>query len=388
MPADETLLPWFEALSTTVEGAALIDVHTHIGLNDPDGFRGTAEDLVAALELPNARGVVFPMHEPGGYRGANDAVLAAAEAHSGRLIPFCRVDPGDAAPAEVERSLAAGARGVKLHPRAEGFALSHPEVARVVALCHERRAPLMVHAGRGIPALGRDALALSERFPSAPIILAHAGISDLSWLWRHAAGSPSLFYDTSWWNPTDLLALFALVPPGQILNGSDAPYGTPLLGAVLTLRCALQVGLTDDQVAGVMGAQAQRLLSWEPPLDLGPAAGAERLSTDVLLDRVYAFLAVAMGMLLRDTPADEQLALARLACDVGEDAPQAPACRSILALLDLRDRLAREHDSGGWVGTHQVTTALAVAKTPDVALPPPGAGLEVDERLPESDPSW
>jgi predicted TIM-barrel fold metal-dependent hydrolase len=37
---------------------------------------------------------------------------------------------------------------------------------------------------------------------------------------------PNLFFDTAWMVPADLLALFALVPPGRILYGSDAPYMT------------------------------------------------------------------------------------------------------------------------------------------------------------------
>jgi predicted TIM-barrel fold metal-dependent hydrolase len=57
-----------------------------------------------------------------------------------------------------------------------------------------------------------------------PIILAHAGISDLSWLSRVVPDQPNLFFDTAWIVPADLLALFALVPLGRILYGSDAPY--------------------------------------------------------------------------------------------------------------------------------------------------------------------
>lgn len=34
---------------------------------------------------------------------------------------------------------------------------------------------------------------------------------------------PNLLFDTAWWNPADLLALFAQVPPGQILFGGGNP---------------------------------------------------------------------------------------------------------------------------------------------------------------------
>ncbi len=85
-----------------------------------------------------------------------------------------------------------------------------------------------------------------------------------------------------------------------------------------------------------------------------------------------------------DEPADEPLALARLACEVGEDAPQAPVCRSVLALLDIRDRLAEPDPSRGWVGVHHVATALVVAKTPDVAASEAPVAVDVGERVPEA----
>ena len=115
------------------------------------------------------------------------------------------------------------------------------------ALADERRLPVLVHAGRGIPALGRHAVEATGRHPGMRLILAHAGISDLAWIWREAPDHPNLFFDTSWWSPADLQALLALVPPGQILMASDAPYGSPAWAAVMTTRNALQVGLDAEQ---------------------------------------------------------------------------------------------------------------------------------------------
>ena len=69
-------------------------------------------------------------------------------------MPFCRLNPNDAPVPEAERCLGRGAQGIKLHPRAEAFTLDHPEVRKIVALAHERRLPVLIHAGRGIPALG------------------------------------------------------------------------------------------------------------------------------------------------------------------------------------------------------------------------------------------
>ena len=176
------------------------------------------------------------------------------------------------------------------------------------------------------------------------LILAHAGISDLAWIWRETPDHPNLFFDTSWWSPSDVQALFALVPPGQILMASDAPYGSPTWATVMSARNALQVGLDAEQTRGVLGGQALRLVNGEEPLDLGPAPGVEGLSRDPLLDRVYSFLMSALGQMFQGVEPTETLALVRLACDVGDDAPQAPVCRWVLELLDQRERYSPEGD--------------------------------------------
>src|SRR5215218_6656796 len=132
----------------------------------------------------DAHAVLFAMHEPAGYREANDVAVAAAADRPDKLVAFCRVSPHDDALAEARRALDAGAAGVKLHPRAEQFGMDEPVVGELVELAHERRLPMLIHAGRGIPALGQNTVRLAERYSGATLILAHAAISDLAWLWR------------------------------------------------------------------------------------------------------------------------------------------------------------------------------------------------------------
>ena len=383
MFADTLTLQWVSDLREEVPDLAIRDVHTHIGSNDPDEFRCSPEELIERLDLIDGRAAVFPMHEPDGYPPANDMVLAAARDSGGRLAMFCRLDPEEAPLAEAERCLEAGAVGIKLHPRAEQFTLDHPALRDVFALAHERRLPVIVHAGRGIPALGRHAVDLCAEFPGARVILAHAGICDLAWVWRPAQELSNLYFDTSWWSASDLLALFTLVPPGQILCGSDAPYATPAFGAAMDLRYALQAGLSADQIRGVLGGQLERLLAHEEPLDLGPAVGPASLSTDPLLDRVHTFLVSAIGQTLRGVEPEEVLQLAALACEVGDDAPQAPVCRAILSVLEFRDDyepLAGERPPRFAKGLQFVVMAAALARTPDVRLPPDPVPADVGER--------
>jgi hypothetical protein len=299
-------------------------------------------------------------------------VLAAARESDGLLVPFCRVNPHDDALREAERCVEAGARGIKLHPRAEQFTLDHPAVKQLAGLAHERRLPILIHAGRGIPALGLHAVQLAGEFEDARLILAHAGICDLSWIWRAAPDHPNLLFDTAWWMPADLVALFSLVPPGQILFASDAPYGQTLMSATFQLRWAVQAGFSDEQFRSVASEQALRLAAGEPLEPQGPAIGEGERREHLLLDRLAEFLLLGTIATMRGTAeaGAEMLALARLACDVPEDIDDAPVFAAIRGLLDAHDQL-RAADPNDRRRIGPLILAATVARTPDVPVPAP-----------------
>jgi hypothetical protein len=375
-PGKVLVTQWLDPLLAELPGLSFFDAHTHIGSNDPDGARCTAEQLLALLATVDARAVVFPMREPDGYPEANDRVVSEAAVSEGQLVPFCRLDPHEDPVGEASRCVEQGARGIKLHPREEAFALDAAPVRQIFAFAHERSLPVLIHAGRGIPALGRHSLDLAAEFPDARVILAHAVVSDVSWIWGHLADHPNVFIDTSWWNPVDLVTLFAYVPPGRILFASDAPYGMPVMNAILTLRCALQVGLSAEQITAVMGDQLDRLLAGEEPIDTGPAPGPPDIATDLILDRVFAYLIVGLGRLIAGAPGDEMVALARLGCTVDDQAPQAPICRAMATLIDLGEQMASASTDLTTPSPQRLAAlgplllAATLAATPRVPLPP------------------
>lgn len=368
-PVDELALPWWEALTAEVGPLELFDAHTHIGQNDPDRYKQAPAELLAGLERAGgARAVVFPMAEPDGYRAANDAVIAAAAESGGTLTPYCRVNPHDGALAEAERALAAGAVGIKLHPRAEGFALAEPAVAELVALADERRLPVLIHAGRGIPALGRDSIELAARHPGARLILAHAAVSDLAWLWRELPDHPNLLIDTSWWNPGDMIALFRLAPPGQIVWASDSPYAPPLSSATQHLRYAIEAGLGAEAIRSIAGEQMERVLAGGE-LASPPGPEGELAALDPLLERIVAHLVTAVGVAVSGEDPGEQLALAKLACAVGEQ-DLVGICAELEPLIDAAaEAFPQPEELRYHVGARLIVFAIAVARTPAAPLP-------------------
>jgi uncharacterized protein len=177
--------------------------------------------------------------------------------------------------------------------------------------------------------------------------------------------------DTAWWNPADLIALFTLAPPSQILWASDAPYGLPLLSAVMALRCACQAGLGPEALRLIAGGQVERLLAGEPAADAGPCpAGSPPISP--LLERVVTHLVAAMARGFSRSDPSESVALARLACAVGEECDETPVCAAILELLDLYEAHRHEPPGDGRPfppAGRLLALALIVARTPDAPLP-------------------
>jgi predicted TIM-barrel fold metal-dependent hydrolase len=370
--ADALVEPWFSCLRERLGDLRIFDCHTHLGCADPDGSCFDAGELLQALDAVDGRAIVFPLAEPHGYRRANDRILATAEDSGGRLVAFCRVDPRNGASAELERAVGRGAAGIKLHPRGERFGLADGAVKRIFEVVDERALPIIVHAGRGIPSLGHDALELARSYPRVPLILAHAAIADLAWIWHEAAGQRNLFFDTAWWNTADQLALFALLPPGQILFASDMPYGRVVAAASVALRAALAVGLTADQIAVIAGGQLERLLAGMQPLDLGPAPSVAAPAPGPLLERMHSLLVAAAARMTAGYPADEYLELARLASKLPAGHPQAEIASSVRGLLDRHAaHLATKPPQGGprVPGIHLIFVAAAVARTPGLPLP-------------------
>ena len=281
-------------------GVDVFDAHTHLG-TDIDGMIGRYEELEATLDRYGiSRCNVFCLDEPDrhpGFRAGNDRTLAFAERSQGRMIPFVRLDLAEDPIGEAERCLDAGARGIKLHPRAQKFLLDDDRLAPVFAVAAERRVPILIHGGRGLPPIADNLHRLVDRYPDAHLIIAHAGIADLSGLASRFAGKAGVFFDTSVWSPIDLLGFFHLVPPEQVVYASDYPYGSQPNSLLIALRTARASGFTEDQIADMLAGNANRVANGEPPLEPTRPQGADTLAQPMPLARIHQYLSMAFPLL-------------------------------------------------------------------------------------------
>jgi predicted TIM-barrel fold metal-dependent hydrolase len=281
-------------------GTETFDAHVHLG-NDIDGFSGAYEDLERIQDRYRiSRAFVFCLDEPDrhpAFRAANDRTLAFAERSGGRLIPFARLDLAEEPVEEATRAIDAGARGIKLHPRAQRFLLNDERLAPVFALADERRVPILIHGGRGLPPIADHLARLVDRYPEAPLIIAHAGIADLAELAARFGGKAGVFFDTSVWSPIDLLSLYHLVSPEQVVYASDYPYGQQPSSLLISLRTANVAGFDEEQMRAMLSGNASRIADGERPLEPTPPTGSKTFEQPMAFARIHQYLSMATPLL-------------------------------------------------------------------------------------------
>ncbi len=349
-------------------GAQVVDVHTHLG-NDEDGMSLDPAGLVELLDAASAdRAVVFPLHDPErapSYRLPNDRVLRWAEESDGRFIPFCRLDPMDDPIAEAERCLAAGARGIKLHPRAQAFSLTGL-VEPIFDLAEQAHVPILIHAGRGLPdAFGPELVEVAQRHPGAPLIMAHLGVAGQGALTEGLRDHPAAVYDTSWLNAYDLLSLLARVPIERLVFGSDPPYGRTTGGLFMVLRTMACLGVESAVQREVVGGAALKLIAGEELLRPTAPRAPEHLLVDHRLARVHTTCLIVFGAAITGNAerALDMLHIARMACLEPSPGAAGPALERIATLLDTAGDLLREHPDTPRMGIFPVFLAMALAAT-------------------------
>ena len=276
--AREVVAGWDERVRAGLPAELdIFDAHTHLG-HDIDGMVGVYDELIGGMEQYRmSRANMFCLDEP--ERG----IPASAPRTTGRSSSPRAPRGGSSRSSgsisneepveEAVRCLDLGARGIKLHPRAQKFLPNDERLVPVFALAAERRVPILIHAGRGLPPIAAGLEKLVDDHPGSQLILAHAGIADLANLAHRFSGKRGVFFDTSVWSAVDLLGLLRLVPPEQIVYASDYPYGQQPGSLLLAQRVAQTVGLDERQIRDLFAGNANRIADGEEPLEPSHAAG-------------------------------------------------------------------------------------------------------------------
>jgi uncharacterized protein len=343
------------ALAELPAGTPVFDAHTHLG-TDIDGMVGERDELLAIQRAYGiVRSFVFCLDEPDrrpAFTAANDRTLAYAAAAPGELVPFVRLDLDEGPVEEATRCIDLGARGIKLHPRAQRFLPDDPRLEPVFALAAERRVPILIHGGRGLPPIADSLGRLLDRHSPPALIVAHAGIVDLAAMARNFAGRPGVFFDTSVWSPLDLLDLYRLVPPEQVVYASDYPYGRQPNSLLMAVRTARASGLDAGRLRALLHDTSARIADGLDPAPPTAPLGPAQLSHPITFLRIHQYLTMASAMLWMRHASDTfgVLGLALNACDERSNGyrAQTDQIRELLAvtrdLWDLSSQMEDETD--------------------------------------------
>ncbi len=297
----------------------VFDVHTHLG-HDIDGMVGDRDELLATQAAWNiGRSFVFCLDEHDrvpAFTAANDRTLAHAAASNGALAPFVRLDLAEQPIEEAIRCLDLGARGIKLHPRAQRFLAHDPRLEPVFELAADRGVPILIHGGRGLPPIADDLGRLHERYGGV-LIIAHAGVVDLAAMARNFAGNPGVVFDTSVLNVFDLLDLYRCVAPEQVVYASDYPYGRQPYSLLMANRAGRLAGLDDTQMRAMLGGTAATIADGGTPPRPSAPIGPTTFAMPVTLARIHQYLSMATGLVWARQAGDTYgvLGLAINACD-------------------------------------------------------------------------
>lgn len=244
---------------------------------DPKATMASKDDLLLAMTedgVDMAVALGYGWTDQDVARESNDYLLEAAAASNGRIIAFCSVDPswGDASLREVERCVAAGARGIgELHPSTQKTKLATDRgLAGVMALAAKEGLPVVVHGseplGHEYPGKGdthpNDLLAMATRFPDVKIVAAHWGgglpfyahmpevREALANVYFDSAATPFL-YDQGVFS-----TVASAVGPDHMLFGSDFPLLRPKRVAAMAIA-----DLRPAHAAKFLGGNARILLT-------------------------------------------------------------------------------------------------------------------------------
>ncbi|MEV0803044.1 amidohydrolase family protein [Kribbella sp. NPDC050281] len=245
----------------------VVDVHAHLGpyslfyIPDPD-----AATMVSVMDRTGTEVTVVAANraiQQDAHLG-NTQALAAVDAHPGRIAAYAVINPWQDPERELER-LAADERfvGIKVHPSLHKYPVTGARYAAVWAFAEETGCPVLSHSEHRSP---YDAPVLFEavaaKYPRAPIILGHAGITPagVDEAIEAAARHESLWLEVCGSQMTGPLiqAMIDRVGSRRVLFGSDFPF----IDQRMSLGRVVCAPLTAGQRQDVLSGNARRLFRW------------------------------------------------------------------------------------------------------------------------------
>ena len=212
----------------------------------------------------------------------------ACEAHAAepRIVPFVMIDPilfGEEVVEELDRCIALGAKGIKVHPSICGHFPDHPQMMPVYERCQETGLGVLTDS-RGRPRGDGDASygapvgwrPVLSAFPRLKFIMAHF----CDEMWDDRLDLAREFHDNLWFDMSGGLVdahhpagghsmmpaeqavrVFRKVGVERMLFGSDGPGGGAGQDILHAAAQVMALEFTDDEKEAILAGNAKRFLA-------------------------------------------------------------------------------------------------------------------------------
>ena len=189
------------------------------------------------LDYFDRNGIAQAMMMPIAPAVSTEKILSVCE-NNKRFLPFASVDFNRPDPvSDLERYMAKGCRGLKIHPVLQSVHPHSEKMYRVLEAFRKYRLPVSIHAGpcrAGVVEIEAENFArpdLIEKpvadFKDIRFIFAHMGLQYYEAVLKMAAAFKNIYLDTSFQPVAVLQAAESAVGSGRIVFGTDFPLLNP-----------------------------------------------------------------------------------------------------------------------------------------------------------------
>jgi predicted TIM-barrel fold metal-dependent hydrolase len=188
-------------------------------------------------ELGVARSVLLPIDFP--VMSHNAATWLEVARGRGDFLCFGSVHPFVRDPERVlDQQIAAGARGVKVHPAVQLVPPDHPRCMRLYGLCEARGLPVLFHCGpvdietrlgRRFSQVARYERAIAEH-PGCTFVLGHSGALQLDLALAFSRRYPNVWLELASQSVSGVQRILDTTDPARVVYGSDWPFYHQAIG--------------------------------------------------------------------------------------------------------------------------------------------------------------
>lgn len=249
-----------------------------IEFNNPGN--GTTTNVIENMRLGGIDHTIMVNFAPPKIVNQNNIwTLDAARASGGKLIPMVSFHPEmeGSLTKHLDRYIELGAKGIKLHPMAQGFDVRDDRFDELYSKCSEYNFAVLIHCGRVSNARLNEysdfecLLPIIEKYPQLPIVLAHMADGNVERVLEVSKKYNNVYFDTSivitgypeimsvnepsWLDDAQVVSIIKEIGANKVIFGSDFPWGSP----IHDLKRVMNLKLTDQQKRLIFSENARRI---------------------------------------------------------------------------------------------------------------------------------